>query len=135
MTTEKAIQLLHRLQDEQFDGIHGDERREALEMAVMALEQNLVKESGDLVKELVKDCISRKMAIDQLHQSYNLLDAEQRLEDLPSAQPEQHLCRDCKWVKYYGNVDKNGNVESYWRCMNWDGGTDEEGYCHEWESK
>ena len=34
MTNERAIELLHRLQDEQFDGIHGDERREALEMAV-----------------------------------------------------------------------------------------------------
>ena len=38
MTNERAIQLLHRLQDEQFDGIHGDERREALDMAVRALE-------------------------------------------------------------------------------------------------
>lgn len=57
------------------------------------------------------------------------------INELPSAQPEQHLCRDCKWVKYYGNVDKNGNVESYWLCMNRDGGTDEEGYCHEWESR
>ena len=37
----------------------------------------------------MSDLISRQAAIDQLHQSYNLLDAEQRLEDLPSAQPEQ----------------------------------------------
>ena len=36
----------------------------------------------------MNDLISRQAAIDQLHQSYNLLDAEQRLEDLPSAQPE-----------------------------------------------
>lgn len=35
------------------------------------------------------DAISRQAAIDQLHQSYNLLDAEQRLEDLPPAQQEQ----------------------------------------------
>ena len=34
------------------------------------------------------DLISRQAAIDQLQQSYNLLDAERRLEDLPSAQPE-----------------------------------------------
>lgn len=33
------------------------------------------------------DLINRQQAIDQLHQSYNLLDAEQRLEALPSAQP------------------------------------------------
>lgn len=52
------------------------------------------------------------------------------LEELPSA---QHFCRECKWVKYQGSVDKYGNVESYWRCCNWDGETDEEGFCHEWE--
>ena len=34
------------------------------------------------------DLISRQAALDQLYQSYNLLDAERRLEDLPSAQPE-----------------------------------------------
>ncbi len=33
------------------------------------------------------DIISRRGAIDQLHQSYNLLDAERRLEDMPPAQP------------------------------------------------
>lgn len=38
------------------------------------------------------DTIYRQEAIDQLHQSYNLLDAEQRLEDLPSAQPQG------KWI-------------------------------------
>ena len=34
-------------------------------------------------------------AIDQLHQSYNLLDAEARIEDLPSAEPEIVRCKDC----------------------------------------
>ena len=53
MTTEQAIKLLHRLQDEQFDGPHGDERREALEMAVKALE-------GD------GDTISRQATIDEV---------------------------------------------------------------------
>lgn len=38
MTNERAIELLRRISDSQFDGIHGDERREALEMAVRALE-------------------------------------------------------------------------------------------------
>ena len=92
MKIERAIELLNRISDSQFDGIHGDERREALEMAVRALESNLVKESGNLVKDLVEDTISRQQAIDQLHQSYNLLDAEQRLEDLPSAQPHWIPC-------------------------------------------
>ena len=102
MTTEKAIQLLHRLSDEQFDGIHGDERREALEMAVMALKQNLVKESGDLVQDLVKDCISRQQAIDALDKHIDTFDAIDTnylcglrtamsiLKEMPSAQPETH---------------------------------------------
>ena len=38
---------------------------------------------------LSNDMISRQGAIDQLHQSYNLLDAERRLEDMPSTQPER----------------------------------------------
>ena len=59
MTNEKAIQLLHRLSDEQFDGPHGDERREALEMAIRALEgdgdtisrQAVMKEFSDFVRK------------------------------------------------------------------------------------
>lgn len=38
------------------------------------------------------DLISREKAIDQLHQSYNLFDAEQRLEDLPTAEPKWIPC-------------------------------------------
>lgn len=41
----------------------------------------------------MSDLIDRQAAIDQLHQAYNLLDAEQRLEDLPSAQPEDWMER------------------------------------------
>ena len=98
MKTERAIELLHRLQDEQFDGIHGDERREALEMAVRALEQNLVQESGGLVKDLVKDCISRQQAIDALDKRFDSIPMEQTTEilllrkdlrNLPSAQPQR----------------------------------------------
>lgn len=50
------------------------------------------------------DLIERQAAIDQLHQSYNLLDAEQRLEDLPSAQPER---KEGKW-----RLNREGN----WAC-------------------
>ena len=53
MTNERAIELLNRISDSQFDGIHGDERREALSMAVRALE-------GD------GDTISRQEAIDAI---------------------------------------------------------------------
>lgn len=60
---------------------------------------------------------------------------EDVLFNLPTAQPEQNYCRECKWSMCHINVDKNGNTESYWRCLNWDGCTDEEGYCHEWERR
>ena len=49
------------------------------------------KETSSTHKAL--DTISRQAAIDQLHQSYNLLDAERRLEDLPSAQPDIRLSK------------------------------------------
>lgn len=86
MTTEKAIQLLHRLSDSQFDGEHGDERREALSMAVRALE-------GD------GDTISRQQAIDALDKHIDTFDAIDTnylcglrtamsiLKEMPSAQP------------------------------------------------
>ena len=100
MTNERAIELLHRLQDEQFDGIHGDERREALSMAVRALESNLVKGSDGLVNDLVKDCISRQAAIDAVVSA--MIDGadaelvEGVMELLPSAQPER---KTGKWIR------------------------------------
>ena len=107
MNNKRAIELLHRLQDEQFDGIHGDERREALSMAVRALEQNLVHESGGLVQDLVKDCISRQAAIEFVDYLLSqpckghtgdfvegMRDGYYRIRSaikyLPSAQPETH---------------------------------------------
>lgn len=49
--------------------------------------------------------------------------------------PEPHYCRECKWSWCHINVGKHGEIETYWRCLNWDGETDEEGYCHEWERR
>lgn len=74
METERAIELLHRLQDEQFDGIHGDERREALSMAVKALvEPNIGQKTIDcIIKRLndedrtTGDTIYRQQAIDAM---------------------------------------------------------------------
>ena len=60
---------------------------------------------------------------------------KQWLDHMPSAKPERHLCRDCKYAKYHADVDKYGNVESCWYCINWYGGTDEEGFCYEWEGR
>ena len=65
----------------------------------------------------MSDLIYRQDAIDQLHQSYNLLDAEQRLEDLPSAQSER---KSGKWITVNGRLgnevecDKCHSVFWYW---------------------
>ncbi len=56
-------------------------------------------------------------------------------QTLKDVHPKLHYCRECKWSKCHINVDKYGKSETYWRCINWDGETDEEGYCHEWKRK
>lgn len=57
------------------------------------------------------------------------------IERLPSAEPERHYCRECKWGRCHINLDKYGRSETYWHCLNWCSGTDEEGFCHEWERR
>lgn len=65
-----------------------------------------------------------------------LRDFTNGLKVLPSAQTEPHYCRECKWSRCYINVvDKHGESEAYWRCINWSAETDEEGYCHEWKRR
>lgn len=87
MDTAKAIQLLHRLSDEQFDGEYGDERREALEMAVRALEGD-----GDTISRQAAITTAVRAAIDwhrlanpQYSIAYCIGEA---MRQLPSAQPE-----------------------------------------------
>lgn len=89
MTNERAIELLNRISDSQFDGPHGDERREALSMAVRALlSQQIVNDS----QGLVNDCISRKMAIETVSNMFAVTatqkdmveDCLEILENLPS---------------------------------------------------
>ena len=103
MTTERAIELLKRISDSQFDGPHGDERREALEMAVRALKQNLVKESGGLVQDLVNDCISRQQAIEAFepehHTDWYTPTIIKTLEELPQAQQDKS-CKGCHFEKH-----------------------------------
>lgn len=112
MTNERAIELLNRISDSQFDGQHGNERREALEMAVRALEQNLVQESDSLVKDL----ISRKMAIGAIEEMQMpimrlkwesdqfkfsaLAEVREMISELPSAQPQLKTAR---WEILYPN--------------------------------
>lgn len=92
----------------------------------------------------MSDTINRQDAIDVLIRestrdgAYGYIDAKSAVKimrQLPSAEQNHRICRNCKEAKFYGNVDKNGNVECMWFCENWDGVTDEEGFCHEWESR
>ena len=85
MTNAEAIETLRA----NYPDACFEQLREAVDAAIEALK----------AQDAVGDTISRQAAIDQLHQSYNLLDAERRLEDLPSAQPDPHYdewCMDCK---------------------------------------
>lgn len=97
MTNERAIELLNRISDSQFDGPHGDTRREALEMAVKALfSQQIVNDS----QGLVNDCISRKAVMKEFSdfvrksnnsdfaQTPTWNDAVSLVGSIPSAQPE-----------------------------------------------
>lgn len=112
MTNERAIELLHRISDSQFDGEYGDERREALEMAVRALEQNLGNNGSICTKtrandeetgvndedRITDDLISRKQVLNASHFvacwdgvehfSLEVVDAD-FIQKLPSVQPTQ----------------------------------------------
>lgn len=89
----------------------------------------------------MSDLIERQAAIEALRRAealtkafgyHNVIDT---VRELPSAQPEPHYCRECKWSRCHINIDKYGETETYWHCLNWDGGTDEEGFCYEWERR
>lgn len=92
----------------------------------------------------MSDLIERQAAIDALSDgalvnyqaaghNNGLVKAIDVIKGLPSAQPEPHYCRECKWSMCHINVDKYGSIKTYWHCLYWAGETDEEGFCHEWE--
>ena len=91
MTNEQAIKLLHRLQDEQFDGIHGDERREALEMAVRALSGEGDTISRQEVDKIIDDLLEN----DNLQASPSVWNGLHMIKQLPSAQPQ---CKTGAWI-------------------------------------
>jgi len=58
---------------------------------------------------------------------------KQCLDGLPSAEPEPHYCRECKWSQCY--LTECVNTGMLWYCLNWGDETDEEGYCHEFKRR
>ena len=80
------------------------------------------------------DCVDRAEVIKAVKFYETFCDPYPRvieaLEELPSVQPEIIRCKDCKWCSEH--YDTDGNVP-YWVCINWDAGTDADGFCHEAE--
>ena len=80
---------------------------------------NLVKDSQGLAKELVNDTISRKAAIDIVEfecgeWSGLAKTIAEEIKQLPSAQPEIVMCKDCKKYIDYRCRDEHANL-SDWR--------------------
>lgn len=70
---------------------------EALKKLPAVQPEHLVKESGNLVKGLVNDCISRQGVIEVLSQYpfEKAVNCISIIEEFPSAQPEQTDCEFC----------------------------------------
>ena len=79
-----------------------------------------------------------KRALQFLREPYMALKVTQfalwEIEQLPSTQSKPHYCRECKWSQCH-IMDRYGNIETHWYCLNWDDETDEEGYCHKFERR
>ena len=69
----------------------------------------LVKESRTLVKDLVKDTISRQAAIDEIRKCRFVVDAIEKIRGLPSAQPER--CEDA--VSRNAIIQKLNTMDRY----------------------
>lgn len=88
MKIERAIELLNRISECQFDGIHGDERREALEMAVKALEGDGDTISRKAVMKEFADFV-RKSNNSDFAPTPTWNDAVSLVGSMPPAQPTQ----------------------------------------------
>lgn len=110
LISRKAVLSLPRNTTRNFFGEIVDESIDVADIEALpsAQPEHLVKESGNLVKGLVNDCISRQAAIKALHDeivrrridedtnddgTLDEFDTEAILRRLPSAQPEQ-IARD-----------------------------------------
>lgn len=90
--------------------------QEILENLPSAEPEHLVKESGDLVKDLVNDCISRQDAVKTMYDACEDIDHESlhidvvvdALENLPSASPDLSTYSDKLWKIAYERGKKEG---------------------------
>lgn len=90
--------------------------------------------NADTVADDLKDLIKSGMYPSIIAEKFvPLVHAIQMLPRI-EAEPVRY-CRECKWSWCQIFVDKYGKNKTYWKCLNWDGETDEEGYCHKWEAK
>lgn len=104
MTNEEAVKII-KSECYIADLLNLDRTRmvnTALDLAIKALEQ-----------QLCEDCVSRKAVMFEIDESYNIVDLEKRIKDLPSVQPTRPKG---KWIPYY---DRWGDVitnVSHFKC-------------------
>ena len=93
---------------------------------------DLIKRQASVLTLLEKGQKSRRYKVGEIWE-LNFDEIREALETVPSVDAVEVVrCRDCKWCRE--QYDTDGNVP-YWICMNWDGGTDADGFCHEAERK
>ena len=103
MTREEAIDMLYGMKADNLnlDDAYTKDKYDALEMAIQALEQ---EPSGDL--------ISKQSVLDACEQSINILEAVDRIMDLPSVAQKP---KTGYWKRI--SIDKYSEHAKYWyRC-------------------
>lgn len=100
------------------------ERDKSILMSLPSAEpEHLVKESGDLVKDLVNDCINRQDAIDAINAYLglsavsrtiqNMTSIQEILENLPSASTDLSTFSDKLWKTAYERGKAEGRTEAW----------------------
>lgn len=105
---------------------------EYLERLPSAQREHLVKKTGNLVKGLVNDCISRQAAIDAVHKEFDEClvwdesgkhtadEVERVLTDVPSAHPERMTNR--QWIDFLSaqfDISRTSAKEMLHGMMQW----------------
>lgn len=113
---------------------HEENRRETKRQAINCTD--CIKNGGDWECDRVH---CHKGSLPSVHSKFEKNSKELDLIHLQKEQAYMQVyedgkkvirCKDCKWCSEH--YDTDGNVP-YWVCINWDAGTDADGFCHEAE--
>jgi hypothetical protein len=64
-------------------------------------------------QQTCEDCVSRKAVMFEIDESYNIVDLEKRIKDLPSVQPTRPKG---KWIPYYDRWGDVITIVSHFKC-------------------